>query len=628
MPPADRDAFNLVDKVLHICEPYHAKWLERARRRYRLYRSYKDWHDRFVSTPRGVDRRDLREDAQRTYGTELFVPMCFRTVEAVVPRILSNAPEMVAEPLDPESEETYSNAEFVVNSQISDMNYELRLQTIGKNALIYGLGIQKVGWDKRYGYRTRLVPSMQPTTQNPSGLAEERMYVCTHDDPDIAAVDPADFLWDPYGASINGENGAAPCGYVIHRTWRTIDYIAEKVQSGAWRNLTSIEEANGLGSNDKYWEVMNERWAIDGQSAPIADGDQRHEVLEYWDDDQVIIVLDRAVVVQAGPNPYWHGEKPFQVYRPTIVPHRLEGIGEVEPIEDLQEEINALRSDRRDNARLILQKVIAFHEGPVDSGDLQWGPGVGIPVNGDPRELIFPIQIGDIPYAGFEEEDRLKDDFQLTSGMSDLMTGGAPTGTDETATGAQIGQSASMSRIVNKVKLIEMEMIEPGIAQMDALDQQMRLTPRPMREASEANIAGGERRRYEWREITPLDRSGAYRWKVKSGSTEAENKAMKMQNARDLFTLFNGDSMVDQYELKLKTLKDLGVPNAEALLVQPQPEVPAEVLDMIVQEVAASQGEDAAEEVSAIIRSSIKQVLPIMAGEDAPAPPSEEPSAV
>jgi hypothetical protein len=44
------------------------------------------------------------------------------------------------------------------------------------------------------------------------------------------------------------------------------------------------------------------------------------------------------------------------------------GIGEAEAIEDLQDEMNELRTQRRDNAQLVVQRPFAYFDGLVDAG--------------------------------------------------------------------------------------------------------------------------------------------------------------------------------------------------------------------------------------------------------------------
>jgi hypothetical protein len=72
-------------------------------------------------------------------------------------------------------------------------------------------------------------------------------------------------------------------------------------------------------------------------------------VWEWHDGHRVCTVLDREILVQEAENPCV-GHIPFQVYRPTKVPKQMVGIGEVEPMEHLQRELDTLRSQRRDAA--------------------------------------------------------------------------------------------------------------------------------------------------------------------------------------------------------------------------------------------------------------------------------------
>jgi hypothetical protein len=91
------------------------------------------------------------------------------------------------------------------------------------------------------------------------------------------------------------------------------------------------------------------------------------------------------------------------------------GIGEIEPIEDLAEEMNTLRSQRRDAATMALNAPYAYYDGLVDPADLKWGPNVAIPVPGDPRELLFQLPVKDVPASGYQEAAEIKADIEQAS---------------------------------------------------------------------------------------------------------------------------------------------------------------------------------------------------------------------
>jgi hypothetical protein len=415
----------------------------------------------------------------------------------------------------------------------------------------------------------------------------------------LLSVDPFDFIWDPFGFDIDSAE------YVIHRTWRSTAYVQKQVDlfvgsegRQGWRNVDP-EVLKRLSSNDKFDEVWRGRLNASGLGDVQRQGDKRlHEVLEYHDGDQVIKVLDRQAVVQSGDNPFWHGEKPFQIYRPTHVTHQIPGKGEIEPIEDLQEEMNVMRRQRRDNASFVLDRVIAYADGMVEQGDIQFFPGAAIPIRGgvDPREVMFPLPQQDIPYSSYQEEDRLRSDVDRTTGLSDPVMGAAQQG--QTATAAQLIFQVVTERVKNKTTRLELEVINPGTEQMVELDQQKILTPRevpipagppeiglvPAGDGTYSFQNADPERRWNWVTLSPLELAGNFSWKA-SGSTTPENTPQMRSDAESLATFGQDNPNVDQQKLTPKVLELLGVSNPDAYIAPPKPDVPPEVLDIL-----ASQG--------------------------------------
>jgi hypothetical protein len=120
------------------------------------------------------------------------------------------------------------------------------------------------------------------------------------------------------------------------------------------------------------------------------------------------------IPVVMGMNPARHKQMPFSVFRPaTAGIKQLPGIGVIQPIQQLRE-MSTLRSQRRDNAALKLAQVFAYSDGAIDVGDLQFFPGAAIPVHGEPRDFLYPVQVGDIPNSSYNEEDRIVQDIERT----------------------------------------------------------------------------------------------------------------------------------------------------------------------------------------------------------------------
>lgn len=568
----DKALLDRVLRLLAIWEPYHESWVERANHFYALWRSVQNWSGQLQSSsPRGLD--DVVRDGQNTYGPELFIPMCFATVETIIPAMLASTPVMdniVAKTAAAEA--NVPNVKAVIEDQHRKMGYELTLQEIAKDGLIYGTGWQKTYWKKDYRARRQLLPSAEPG----GGMVEVELEQLVYDDPDCICVDPKDVISDPFSQKLQESDG------IFHRLWMSSRQVRRRIETQQWRNLTG-ENLDELADSSKYDTLMNQRESAVPQPARqsrSATGKQPvHEVLEFHDGEQIITIIDRKCVVASGPNPNWHGELPFQAYRPTQIPHQIHGMGEIEPIEKLQEELNVLRTERRYNAALVLQKVFAYHEGLVEKEDIQFGPGYAIGVNGDPRELIFPIQAGDIPNSGYEEEDRITGDIDKVTGISDTVMG-AGLSAGDTATGVQLVQGAASRRIELKAHRLELEIIDPGGQQMLELDQQRILADREVRVPT-MPTPGEPERRWRWLQIGPMGLLGEFEVRCSERSTQPENIPQNRADAQMAMTLFGENPSVDQRKISEWGLRKMGVEHPETVLAPPSPQIPAAVLDIL-----------------------------------------------
>jgi hypothetical protein len=566
----------VIEGILPSWEPYHRKFMQKANHFFGLYRNYQDLKNSYNSTSsdRGKDR--VWSDGEGEFGPEMFVPLAFSTVETVLPAMLSVSPEMTVLPRSPGSEGNVYNLKAQLEAQQEQIDYPLTLQTIGKDGLITGLGVQKTWW--RQDWRVKPGLFVDPTT---GAAIPQQQLQQLFDDPDAAAVDPFDFIPDPFAARIKDADGA------FHRTWRSSRYVKRMADTHQWRNLegVSIEEIKGLANSRYYNETWRQRRAIGDRGfsgyGSIHGKEDVHEVLEFHDGDRIVTVLDRCVVVASALNPNWHGELPFQCFRPTELPHELRGIGEIEPIEQLQEELNTLRTQRRYNADLVLQRVFAYHEGMVQREDIKFGPGYAIGVNGDPREMLFPIQVGDIPNSSYREEELINQDVDRTSGISDTIAGAGMEG-GETATGMQLVNSAASRRIENKTRRMEKEIVGPGGKQFVELSQQHVIANRTVR-ISQPPAPGEPDRRWAWFLLGPRQLAGEFDVRVVDNSMQPENIPQNRADAQMAMTLFQQNPAIDQQKLAEYAMGKMGVEAPEAFLAPPNPMVPAEVLNRLAQ---------------------------------------------
>ena len=575
----ERDLVQIVEKAYKRSEPEHKSFRDHADEFYRLYRGFTDFKKNVASHYRDADQ--VVAAARSEWGAELFIPFCFSTVETIVPRMVAKGPRMIVVPRDAQAVGSVRAMKMVIDAQQKQINYETVLQVIGKDGLIYGLGVGKTRW--KYEKRMRVV-AQQGIEPDHWIEGQPQPYVC-FDDAVAERVDPYDFMWDPLS------DGMDNAEYVIHRLWRGPAAVARNVRDGVWRAQENdptcpwtLEDLLSSRARTQRSNVWDERLSAEGYDTTGQRQDGLHEVWEFHDGDQVITVLDGTYPVQAGPNPSGEATMPFQIYRPTVVGGRFVGISEVEPIRHLQYEINTLRSQRRDAATLAIMRTFAYNETAVDPDDLVFGPNMAIPVNGDPRDFLFPIPIPDLPASSYREEQSIVDDIQRTSGISDPVSG-ADTGASETATGVQLVQAAATMRIQNKARLLETQIIVPQGYQFIALNQRRILTAREYAIPVEPDPNHLEIPAWEMIRVTPAELIGRMAIEVEGGSTAPENVPQQRQDAQ-AFVALSQDPRLNGQKMLIRALELYGVDQPEGYLAPPQ-QVPVQQVQAFLQSLGA-----------------------------------------
>jgi hypothetical protein len=592
LTPEETAARNEVNECFELSEKDLKPWRDLNNERYALYRGVKAYREAWRKGNRN-DRDEVLNDALTDWSSDLHIPLAYSTVETILPRAISNRPRGLVLPNERLAEENVENMRLLIEIQQAKMRYELICQESAKSGFLFGLGAQKLTWKFQQRMQSYLRQPYDRAQANSDWVTAQKNAVLW-DDPWGEDIDITDLFWDPAGyGDITGLG--FNIDWVLHRTWRKDDYVNERIASGAWNTLcaqsmTPEDVKASEGSDQKRDANLKDRLAAAGEGGSSQGAGSRygrvHEVWEYWTQSQVITVLDRRYPVAIRPNPFFHGLMPFHFYRPTTQGmKRLHGIGEIEPIADLIRELNILRSERRDNARLVLQQVFAFDEDAIDRDHLKFGPGMAIPVRGDdPRQHLYKIEMGDLPGVGYREEDVIKSDADRTTGVSDATAGGEGLtgGAASTATGAQLVTAAANLRIENKSRRLEAEMVAPLTDQMISLNQQM-IVSREERFPSEPQPGEIDPKPWKWIKLTPAELAGSMSFVVDAGSIAPKNVAQDAQLGQNLWNSVKDDPAIVR-ELAMKHfLESQGVKNAAAWVKPPEPQIPAAVIQRIAE---------------------------------------------
>lgn len=535
--------------------PYAQKW----NRLYGLYRNWERLRKRIVHE-RDRDMGSFVQEAKREFGEDLQVPVGFATIETTVPQALSNSPRMLPVPANStdEAQAAVKAVQQLFDRDQARINYEIKLQSTFKRGEKYGLGVQKTYWrrevkSQRYNTKRTYLP----------GYKGGEKPVVVFDGPMAEDVDIFDFFWDPNAKDID------TCSYVVHRTWRTWEYVVSQISSGVWRQDLDLAELQKMNAPNAKGDVWKERMIGAGFEDPTGGSglERLHEVWEYHTGTKVCTVLDGQILVQEDINPAYHNEIPFQIFRPHIQEGEFCGVGMLEPIEPLVNELGQLRGQRRDAATVALNPPVTYQEDMVDPDDIAFGPNVAFGTSISPQDALYFPRLPDVPNSGYQEASEIKADVDNATGISDVVQGGpSDAASTATATGAQLTVAAATRRIQQHTKNCEVETIRPAARQWLSWYKQKILQQVTFPVRDPAAQTG-----FSFQSVSPEQLAAITDVLPDGGSTQADNEQQKQAAATSLHNLLAGDQGIDQQKLDAHTLREFNVPDGDSWIVQKGP---------------------------------------------------------
>lgn len=524
--------------------------------RYQTARNWREplkqkWDD-FYDLYRGV----LDSATKAMWQANIFVPYSFSTIETIVPRLVAGRPQIDVIPRE-EGDTDYARVQnYLIDYQWDQCDMDKLLPDIVRQMVIYGNSIVKIYWDKR----VETVEEEIEIDPDFPELGSQKVEVekTTKNQPVVEMVDLYDFFWDPKGFDIDS------CGWVAHRTYRSYDYLLKMQKQGLYKNVALLEKDKNRpfkGETDKVTRT-NALGTTDPQNySGGSDKEANIELIEYWEDNRVVTIANRSVVIRDDKNPFAHGKKPFVRFIDQSVPKEFCGIGELEPIETLQKELNDMRNQRMDNASLILNRMWLVANGAgVDEDELV--SDVGGVIHTDKIEGVQPLYPPEIPNSSYREETLIKADIQQTTGITDYTKGVASDAlANETATGISMMQEAGNARI--KLKMMNIEM---GIREIGKLF--ISLNKQFIDEETVIRILGEGSPR--WLLVKPDEIKDNFDLMVESAPRLLENDAIAKRQALELFQMFANDPLIDQLELRRYILEAFNAKNIDKLLGKQQ----------------------------------------------------------
>jgi hypothetical protein len=423
-----------------------------------------------------------------------------KAVNSLTPQIVNGLffddPPFIFQPRPGTRQNTVEAISDIISFQLKEINFKEECRRGVLNACLYGTNIWKWGWDSysktetyyaREDNKTVLPDSVpgQPDQEfhDPNSPLEEQQEEYQIDQPRFENITSIkDILIDPTLRTPDIREAK----FVIHRMYLTYNDL-EKLRDRPGYNIPSreeviswfmppaeeaipaLDEQTGLNA---VWDMRSQpRW----MSATDDPFQKPLEVLERWDKEKVIIVVQQKKVICNGPNPY--GEIPFFSVNWWDVPGAFYGLGLSRTIGSEQRLQQGIVNTWLDSTALALAGVYTRRRGKsIPTQSLRIHPGRVIEV--DEVDDLKPLErTPAVPEAG-QHLSLSQARVEQNSGAGEITTQGIAGSTGHsnlarTAAGANLiggGQGVQVAEFIEK---FSQQVFIPFLYKVDQMNRRL-----------------------------------------------------------------------------------------------------------------------------------------------------------
>lgn len=537
----------------------------------RCYKRWRNYVDALLDPETGKEVKDR---------SNISIPYSFVQVETILPRLVetlfATRPYITVKDREPSDRPNAQRNETLLDWQ---MNERMDIQDIFhvglKGCLIYGTAIAYTGWklEQKEIIKKQLMPididgnPVLRVDENQIPLIDDytgepvqdwfpmRINEIEYDDPEVKFIDLGLFYVDPAAEDIDD---ARYCGHI---TYETKEQLQKKADLGIYKIDWKKVPKDSKGNKARDYRMSSVGLPSTDDQVPENDDDYLYEVLHYWEDDKHVVILNRSYIAFEGDNPYWHKKKPYRKGVYTVVPHEFYGMGIIEMVEDLQDELNTERNMRIDFRAFLLRRMFKVRRGAnINKKELKWRQG-GI-IYLDDMDDVQEMGIRELPNSSFPHEQTIKQDMQDATGAHDVIIG--TSNSNETATSTMTKDNNASMRFKLVISNLEKKLLV-GVARfMIQLNQQFIDNERVLRITGENGDS--------WTKITPEEIQGEFDLIAAGTSVEPlANKEAYKQRLVELYGIAKQDPIYNQFPEKRvallkKVFEAFDIKDTEALL--------------------------------------------------------------
>jgi hypothetical protein len=289
-------------------------------------------------------------------------------------------------------------------------------------------------------------------------------------------------FWDVL--PIAGAKRVSKARGVFIRDFQSIEELERLQEEKVYKNVDLIKAPESSGSDpEKDWHrALLEEVGLTNYHTDENDV----EVLHYFSGGHVMTLGDRKVILRdsnkKGKRPFPY-DMPIVQYKYMPVPLEFFAMGIPEVLEALQEDKNLIRSARRDNIDLCINKILKAKTGADINFDLiKYYAGAIWPL--DNLDDIQEMDQSDVTQSSYQEEAMREHDMENALSLFGYARGMTPQHSEQPTTVMKL-QQASLNRLDLAVKLAEFTTLQNIAARI------IMLTRRYMDQEDYEAIVGG-----------------------------------------------------------------------------------------------------------------------------------------
>jgi hypothetical protein len=474
----DTELLEIVKQRLKIAEDYQLPLFNKFVDFYQYYRAINS-----LGKDEGVWQANIK------------VPYIKQVVDTIMPRLVSSKPKVNVLPREEGDINNAQQNEKLVNYQWEKMRMYKKIKMWVKQALIYGVGLMKIGWDF-------------DDSNEKDGLWCE-------------LVSPYDFYIDPNSTDIED-------GWVIFKQDRDFETVRRNKN---YKNTDKLAYALGIKDNA---QKISQRASLNLSEAK-KDNRKKVTIYEYYGMiDLGKGIEEAALVVTANNNIVLRAAKlaeiypcgiPFVALQDDPMPLEFWSIGEVEPLITLQDELNTIRNQRVDNRNININTMwLVNKNGGVNWDDFVTRPG-GV-IECDDVNAVKPLPVQDMTGGSVQEESIVKQDMDRTSGIFPGMMGqlDRTVGGEGAMTSTARGFLASIEQAGTKLQY-KLDNLDDALQELG--QKMLKMNAKYITKEQTIRILGKAGVQFE--KISKESIQKEYDLRVEGGSTQPQNREAKNQ---------------------------------------------------------------------------------------------------